>query len=104
MVARLRQMREQRERQSGRPANAAPSPRPRPASDEPDEARFRPGDQIVCTPYGRGEVLSSRLEGDHELIVVNFPAHGQLTIDAAVSAARLADDGQRPPYDDDPPL
>ncbi|HMQ35721.1 MAG TPA: hypothetical protein PKD53_33760, partial [Chloroflexaceae bacterium] len=98
VVARLRQMREQRELKSG---PAAPAP-PRPAPADADEARFRPGDQIVCAPYGRGEVLASRVEDDREILVVSFPNHGELTIDAVVSAARLVETLPQP--DDDPPL
>lgn len=101
MVDRLRRAREQRERQRGRAA--PPPPRRSGAPTAPEEARFHAGDQIVCTPYGRGEVVSSRFEGDRELLVVDFPDHGRLTIDAAVSAARLAETTPRP-SDDDPPL
>jgi hypothetical protein len=95
MVARLRRLREQRERSE--PA-ARPGPSPH---DEPEaEPRFHRGDQIVCTPYGRGEVLDSRVEGQRELLTVAFADHGELTIDAAVNAARL-DDHDAPPADDD---
>lgn len=82
MVARLQRLRQQRERQE---QHEAPPRTP----DAPATPRFQPGDRIVCAPYGRGEVLESRLEDDHELLVVTFAAHGRLTIDAAVSAARL---------------
>lgn len=92
MVARLRHMREQRERQEGRKSSAGRPVRAPSNDDGADAARFHPGDQIVCTPYGRGEVIESSIEDDRELLVVHFPAHGRLTIDASVSAARLADE------------
>jgi hypothetical protein len=97
MVERLRRMREQREHKSGR---AAPPSQPRgsrAAHDDPAEVRFRPGDEIVCAPYGRGSVIASHIEDDREVLLVSFPTLGQLTIDAAVSAARLADPDQSPP-------
>ncbi|GAB4426431.1 MAG: helicase [Chloroflexi bacterium OHK40] len=84
MVARLRRMREQRQ-------DALPLS-PRRQQPNGGEPRFAPGDTIVCTPYGRGEVVSSRVEDGRELLVVQFDEHGELTIDAAVSAARLADE------------
>lgn len=84
MVARLRRLREQRERR----APQAPAPRPV-THDSEGESRFRPGDRIHCTPYGEGEVLASRLDDDREMLLVRFPEHGELTVDAAVSAARL---------------
>jgi hypothetical protein len=94
MVARLRRIREQRER-----TETPRGPRP-PAADNGAEPRFHPGERIVCTPYGKGEVIASRVEEGHELLVVDFPSHGELTIDAAVNAARL-DDDDAPPADDD---
>jgi DEAD/DEAH box helicase domain-containing protein len=87
MVARLKRMREQRERREPRPR-----PAPRATANGSFEPRFHPGDRIVCTPYGAGEVLESRVEDERELLVVDFPEHGELTIDAAVNAARLAED------------
>ncbi len=97
MVERLKRMRQQRERQ-------APRPRPRPASRAAAngnfEPRFHPGDQIICSPYGAGEVLESRVEDERELLVVAFPEHGELTIDAAVSAARLVEE-EAPPEETD---
>ena len=95
MVARLRRLREQREHQAPRPRRVAHS-----AANGSAEPRFRPGDQIICTPYGSGQVRASRVEDGHELLIVDFAEHGELTIDAAVSAARL-DDAPGPPSDDD---
>lgn len=53
-------------------------------------------------PYGEGEVVASRVQGDTELLVVAFPDHGELTIDPSVSAVRLLD--KQPWADDDPPF
>jgi hypothetical protein len=93
MVARLRRLREQREHRD-------PPAARRPVASAPEgESRFRPGDRIHCTPYGEGEVLSSRLADDHELLVVAFPDHGELTVDAAVSAARLVAAADEPEPD-----
>lgn len=94
MVARLRRLREQRDGPA--PAEAARRPR----ADGGAEPRFHGGDRIVCTPYGRGEVVASRVEDGREILVVNFDDHGELTIDAAVSAAR-PDEAAPPPPDDD---
>lgn len=88
MVARLQRLRQQREQQH------APQPtRQNPATQSNAAPRFQTGDQITCNPYGRGQVVASRIENDHELLVVLFPEHGQLTIDAAVSAVRLVEEG-----------
>jgi hypothetical protein len=100
MVDRLRRMREQRERKAGRGTPPPQQRTPRAPQGEPAESRFHPGDTIVCTPYGRGEVIASHIEDDHEILLVAFPSHGQLTIDAAVNAARLADP-ERPEWDED---
>jgi hypothetical protein len=47
------------------------------------------GDTVFCMPWGTGEVRSSQIEDDRELMVVSFADHGDLTIDTAVSAVRL---------------
>ncbi|MEI7772232.1 MAG: hypothetical protein WCI67_19730, partial [Chloroflexales bacterium] len=57
--------------------------------DAPAELLFRPGDTVFCMPWGTGDVRSSKIVGDRELLVVAFPDHGDLTIDTAVSAVRL---------------
>lgn len=94
MVARLRRLREERDG----PPPTRPAAHPQPGGDA--EPRFRSGDRIVCTPYGRGEVVASRIEDEREILVVRFDDHGELTIDAAVSAAR-PDEAAPPPPDDD---
>jgi DEAD/DEAH box helicase domain-containing protein len=90
MVARLRRLRERRD---GPPAPDRPA---RPATGDA-EPRFHSGDRIVCTPYGRGEVVASHVEDEREILVVRFADHGELTIDAAVNAARPDDDAATPP-------
>lgn len=85
IVERLRRLRAQRQA-----AAQAAAPR-QPPPDEAGEPRFAPGDVIVCVPYGRGEVLASRLEDGRELLVVRFATHGELTLDAALSLAHHVD-------------
>ena len=105
MVSRLRHMREQRERLEVRQPASGEAPPPQRTIDAaaPAAPRFSPGDQIICTPYGRGEVIERLVENDRELLDVHFPAHGRLTIDVSVSAARLVA-ATTPVADDDPPL
>ncbi|NTW01857.1 MAG: helicase [Oscillochloris sp.] len=83
MVSRLRRMREQRE-QSNPPTSRRPI-----GQQIPAEPHFQAGDTIFCTPWGRGEVRSSQLQGDRELLVVFFVDYGDLTIDTSVSAVRV---------------
>jgi hypothetical protein len=103
MVERLRRMREQRERaagatEAGRPSDAPAHP------DTPAEPRFHPGDLIHATPYGEGEVVRCRVTADQEILVVAFPDHGELTIDAAVSAVRLIERRADAEETEDPPF
>jgi hypothetical protein len=90
MVARLRRMREQREQRA--PASS-PAPRKPAKQEAATEPRFRPGNTVFCMPWGAGEVRSSTITGDRELLVVRFADHGDLTIDTAVSAVRLMSEG-----------
>jgi DEAD/DEAH box helicase domain-containing protein len=84
MVERLRRLREQREaNQPAQPVSANVR-----GTQEAVEARFAPGDQVVCVPYGEGEVRTSRIIGDKEILTVYFPEHGELRIDPSVSAVR----------------
>jgi hypothetical protein len=95
MVARLRRLREQRQREE-------PQPRPAPFRDNGSgEARFHPGDRIVCMPFGKGEVRESRLEAERELLLVQFDEHGEVMVDTAVNAVRL-DESDAPAEDDEP--
>lgn len=82
MVARLRHLREQREQ---RPAAPRSSAQPAGAATP----RFMPGDTIFCMPWGNGQVRSSQIADDRELIRVFFAEHGELEIDPSVSVVRL---------------
>ncbi|MBP1464866.1 hypothetical protein EYB53_003995 [Candidatus Chloroploca sp. M-50] len=86
MVERLRRMRQQQEAQKQNPTTPS---LPSSSRFDPIEPRFLPGDQVLCNPYGEGEVLASRIEDNREILVVAFPIYGHLTIDAIVSAVRL---------------
>jgi hypothetical protein len=94
LIARLRRQREQRERREGRQTPRRPVGR-EPSNSEP---RFAAGDRIFCLPYGDGIVQESRSEGGRELLLVNFPNHGDLTIDPAVNFVRKQADA---PDEDD---
>lgn len=91
MIERLRRQREQRE-PPRQPVRQAP-----PAA--PIEPRFAAGDRIFCLPYGDGVVIESRIEGDRELLAVEFPVHGTLTIDPAISLVRKIE--APPPAEED---
>ncbi len=87
LVERLRRQREARERQDLR--NAPPRPVAKASvPGAPAVARFAVGDKIFCLPYGDGEVRASRVIGDRERLIVDFPGHGELMIDPAVSLVR----------------
>ncbi len=88
MVARLRQMREKREKRAPRPASRTATPSPPP--------RFHTGEQIFCTPWGFGQVRTSRYEQDRELLDVHFPDYGELTIDTTVSLVRRIESDDHP--------
>ncbi len=93
MIERLRRQRQQRE------SAMAPAPRQRSAEDSgPIEARFTAGDRVYCLPYGEGTVESSTVEDGREMLQVEFPQHGTLPIDPAVSLVRKLSSQQ---YDDD---
>ncbi|WP_129626731.1 helicase [Candidatus Oscillochloris fontis] len=90
MVARLRRMREQREQHRPPPVALPVAP------SAPGPPRFHAGDQIFCTPWGFGEVRSSRFDHDRELLVVHFPDYGALTIDTTVSLVRRIEAEEQP--------
>jgi hypothetical protein len=97
LIARLRRQRQQRETQPG-PARPKPAQR----SGRPGKqvtARFQAGDRIFCLPYGDGTVRESRIEGDRELLMVDFPEHGELEIDPVVNLVRIIE--ERPNSEDD---
>jgi outer membrane biosynthesis protein TonB len=76
---------------------AAPSPKKRPTtSSSRATPRFRAGDRVICRPYGEGVVYDSRIEQEHELLRVEFPEHGRLEIDPAVSLVRRIKEAPAP--------
>ncbi|PMP78762.1 MAG: helicase, partial [Chloroflexus aggregans] len=82
ILARLRQRR-------SRIATETPRRSESPASGNPTfEPRFQPGDRIICMPYGAGKVRLSLVNGDREILIVDFDEHGELRIDPSVSVVR----------------
>jgi hypothetical protein len=76
---------------------AAPPPKKRPAATNSRATpRFRAGDRVICRPYGEGVVYDSRIEHEHELLRVEFPEHGRLEIDPAVSLVRHIEEPPKP--------
>ncbi len=87
LVARLRRLREQREREG---AQNQPIPQQKSnAARRPLAARFQANDQVFCLPYGNGTVVESRIEDEREILIVHFPEHGELEIDPAINLVRL---------------
>lgn len=86
MVARLRRLREKREERE-------PAAAPRASQSRTSvTARFSAGDRIFCMPWGYGKVRASQIDSERELLLVEFPDHGELTVDPAVSAVRLVNE------------
>jgi hypothetical protein len=105
LIERLRRQRQQREQSRGR--GERPEVRERsarsPRSEHPSPPvaqRFAAGDRIFCLPYGDGVVQASFVEDGHELLTVQFPDHGELEIDPALSLVRKLEADR--PIDDDP--
>ncbi|MEN9937826.1 MAG: hypothetical protein RLZZ387_4405 [Chloroflexota bacterium] len=96
LIERLRRQRQQREPQQANGGASTSSRAPRQAAVE---RRFAAGDRIFCLPYGDGVVRESRLEEGREVLTVQFPDHGELEVDPAVSLVRKLDDA--PALDDD---
>lgn len=94
LIERLRRQRQQRELQQ---EQFTPATRPA-ASQGQVELRFKPGDRIFALTYGEGIVRTSYLDDAREMLTVDFPDHGELTIDPAVSLVRKTTDA---PDDDD---
>ena len=88
MIARMRRLREEREREQAR---TLPRPTAQPAGTDRVILRFQPGQRVRCVPYGEGVVRQSRLVGGREQLTVEFPDHGAIEVDPAVSAVRLLD-------------
>ena len=87
MIARMKQLREQREK---KPRGTA-APAARQQSGPTAEPRFKAGDTVFCLPYGNGVVNESRIEFGQEMLDVEFPDYGPLTIDPAISLVRLVE-------------
>jgi len=98
LIERLRRQRHQREAEQSATERAR-RPKQHTDGDSVVEQRFAAGDGIFCLPYGDGVVRASRIEGGQELLTVNFPAYGDLTIDPAKSLVRKLD--QAAPEEDD---
>lgn len=86
MIARMRQLRQQR---TQKPDAAPPAHTTRAPLD--GEARFKAGDSVVCMPYGNGVVQASWIEDGQEMLEVAFPDYGELTIDPAVNVVRMVE-------------
>jgi hypothetical protein len=104
-LKRLREQREQREQSTPRTQRTSRPARMHAAVQDalPLEPRFHPGDRVHTTPYGEGEVLRSQIRDEHEILVIRFPTHGELTINPALNAVRLVA-RPTPDADDDPPF
>ncbi len=92
MIARMRKLREAREREQ---AAAAPSS-PRRAETNvplPSESivplRFHAGQHVRCVPYGEGVVQSSEAVEGREQVKVLFPDIGTLTVDPDINFVRV---------------
>lgn len=88
MIARMRRMRQQQEARS-QPVPTAPAHAASDTTRFPIEPRFKTGDHVFCLPYGYGDVQESRIEANREVLKVEFPDYGVLTIDPSVSQVRL---------------
>ena len=45
--------------------------------DSPAEPRFRAGQRVVHDAFGEGMVLESRMQGDDQIVTVNFEEGGE---------------------------
>lgn len=86
ILARLQQMRSEQEARET-PAKPARTPRDQP-NQPPPEPRFAAGDQITCVPYGEGVVQESYFADDQEMLRVEFPRYGLISVNPSVSGAR----------------
>jgi ATP-dependent helicase YprA (DUF1998 family) len=100
ILARLQQIREQSE--SRKPASSDEAVPPRRTSDRPQAGpRFQAGEQVFCLPYGYGTVQASRMDGDQELLTVEFPDYGTIEINPSVSLVRRIDGDSETRADED---
>jgi DEAD/DEAH box helicase domain-containing protein len=56
--------------------------------EPPPESKFAKGDWVEQSPYGRGQVLASRMEGQREIITVRFARSTVREIDPSKGALR----------------
>ncbi len=96
MIARMRRLRKQREAaaRTERPASMPAKPQ---QTQFPIEPRFNISDRIFCLPYGYGTITACRIEAGNELLDIEFPDYGMLTLNPAVSHVRRVG----PPADDE---
>lgn len=90
ILAHLQHMRGKGSAAPSNQALPAPSQHALPSSSAP---RFQAGDHIFCLPYGEGIVRASRIEGNQELLSVEFSDHGWLVINPSISMVRRIDHG-----------
>ena len=85
-MGRARALQELMERTRRRTIMDRIGPAPAPA---PVTAQFAEGDRVELSPYGRGIVLASRLEGGREIITVRFAHRGAVRdVDATRSTVK----------------
>jgi hypothetical protein len=85
MIARMRRVREQREREH-EPEPAVSEPRV--GEVEPIEPRFHAGQRVRCVPYGEGVVCDAWVVDGREQLEVELEDGTRVTVDAAVNAVR----------------
>ncbi len=89
MIARMRRLREEREREKARPPGHAGSN----ASMEPAmELRFHPGQQVRCVPYGRGVVREARIVEGREHLTIEFADGSTALVDPVINVVRVLDE------------
>jgi DEAD/DEAH box helicase domain-containing protein len=88
LIARMRRLREERE---GDRALTRSSRAARPIDGTEATLRFRPGQHVMCVPYGAGVVHDARIVDGREQLSVIFPEIGPIEVDPAVNAVRPVD-------------
>ncbi|HSH82497.1 MAG TPA: hypothetical protein VLA19_28540, partial [Herpetosiphonaceae bacterium] len=89
MIARMRRLREEREREKARPEG---HPGTDDSTDTPMDPRFHPGQQVCCVPYGRGVVREARIVGGREQLTIEFGDGSTALVDPAINAVRVLDE------------
>ncbi len=85
MIARMRRLREERERDR---INPRPPTESRGPDDDPPVLRFQPGQRVTCVPYGEGVVRDAWIVNGREQLSIEFPGAGAIDVDPAVNAVR----------------